>query len=1218
MKTYFDDNFAAHADGEFPDGWLVEQHADLFHKLGEVRGNAYWITFPGNKHLPMMPRLRDFTLRLRLKADDYSSALGLLVFFRYNQENRSGYCLRLHWDAQGLEIVWGLYRAGNYQTLAKSKIDEPVFPAGVSDGKHGAECELCLDVAGCVFKCRHNDRLVAQFTDEALAFDRSGVIAFDSPGLAGARNVFLCAVRVDSNEAVPETEIWPERRIEFPAHVNGMTTPFYYHLQAVCSDARFVLNVALTGGPRVGRAAIHELQARRNYWPNIKLSDPYLRLECPDGRVVGPFCLLRGVVGLKEHWNPHSSGFLAADRECPVYATIILPDLPQHAILVFGYEHYAAEDRLSLAGGPSEIFVRPLTGEIVYAGPALRPGDVLPEIVSPSDKKICALLPQDDLRCAQALDFAGYNHFFFESEPARFRIILRHRAKSLAGATLTANVQSENVFREPLGPPRNFVFEPVLDSDPAFMKDLFDLGTSILATEWFECPMLQVGVYHLAVVLGRNANGSSVASDAQQPRMALAGDKPDLAVFRKAFEIMADDPAAPSPPQASGLPDLIPYLDSFGTDAAMFDPWCGRGVNEAHYLATTHYQPLVARRDKIWDVVHLYRRKWMTDLAPYVIKQTDFTHNQDFLRHCDLIWIFERQDLWIQATYSREPARDVLRQFLRSPEFEAQAGQTLHSENFERENKLTDSMFAELINQHWKKWLAFYNRWNAETHLAGLRATLAQINPNSRMMCYGIYPPYGATYKSAYFPLLMGRDVRNGLEKFLDGPLIFEHYPYMSGYLLQRGVFMLAALKLEAPQLKYYPEIYGIAGFAGDSRPAYGRPPYGHFAGTPPGCIRKTIFEFVYGAVWFDRAGFHFWNDRGFNAQNWPPSHFDELLDTWRIVERNRPLKPLRAAAFCYSRTSCLQHPDRYEKYSGNTDFENNPYPPGDMINTAEEAVAFAYEQARKDGQQAGFVTGLEYLAHLAPEDAHTIVLPPLCGATAAELAAIRRLHEQGVALLGFEDVSGLEDLFGVEHLAHAEVVKAIYVPDVPHNPLRELSGQREQCAHDDCRAHYRPTNGIAWLTGVGGCNRAIPVLVANRTAWGQTALFTIAPTLVRRSDLKCLVAYGKESISSLVNSAAALVLRAIGRPVVDTTAGKLIAFEDQAGGLHVIIEEDAFPAPSLTIDPVLTILRPDLTGMELMCDKPVLVLERGAQALKIQLHLEPHESAHISLKGRC
>jgi hypothetical protein len=137
-----------------------------------------------------------------------------------------------------------------------------------------------------------------------------------------------------------------------------------------------------------------------------------------------------------------------------------------------------------------------------------------------------------------------------------------------------------------------------------------------------------------------------------------------------------------------------------------------------------------------------------------------------------------------------------------------------------------------------------------------------------------------------------------------------------------------------------------------------------------------------------------------------------------------------------------------------------------------------------------------------------------------------------------------------------------------------------------------------------------------NRTRWGRTAFYTIPPTVVRRSNAR-IPTYGQESISELVNRATAIVLRRLGRPAVETTAGKILAFRDDRGNAHVIVEEDAWPHPGGPIDPLVTLRLPEARADAVTCDKPFSVVAAGDGALQLRLHLAEHESARIRIAGR-
>ncbi len=1188
MKIIFDDNFTCHADGDTPDGWSVEQHADLEHPLLMVRGGICEITFPGNKHFPLMQELKNFAMTCKIKGDRYSESMAVRIYFRYHQERREGYCILHRWGIDGMETVLGLCRDNDYTTILKLPDLKP-NPRFNADRDHTIRLEVCDNK----FVLIHNGKVAAQVEDPEHRFTEPGLVGLDRGVCESFFYFGLRRVRIESMEYAQESMLWKTRKIEFPPDINGMASPFYFGIKAMRSGPRVILKAKLTGGP-AARPPL-DLDFPMKWRGNEKLINPYIRVECRDGRHLGPYFLFRGAIGLREHWHLKSTGFMPSDVECPVGHTVILPDIPEDALLAFGYEYYAAEDRMPLAGGPSELIMEPRTGKTVYSGAALRPGDVRLDIESPADKKLCSLLPKTDSRHPQALAYAKSNHFFFESEQVRFRMLLRHRESSLNTGPVAMRITLQDAYRKNIEELRHYPLQQI--HDVAADTLLIAAGISTLATDWINMPPLKTGVYHVSATL-------------------YHGNEP-VTTLAKAFEVISENPEALCPPLASGLPDLIPCLPDYETETAGFDPWTGRGVDAAHYISNTCFHPRVARKNHIWDIVHLYRRKWVLELTSRMLPKWQREFNHDLIQHCDILYEYGRFDLWLEHSYQDPKILSVLLQFLRSPEFKQETGSLLDASAIEMDKTISCDMYRELVTRHWKPWVEFFNRWNAGEELPSRRAELLEINAKAKLMHYGVYPPYGSTYKTGYFASYMGRDMANHLERFWDGPMLFEDYSYMCGYPLQRGVFMLAAMKLEAPLLRQYPEVYGINGCASDGRPVFGMPPYGS-SHSPPGYFRKTVFEYTCASGWFDADGFHYWNDKGFQAMCWTRAHFEEFLDTWGIVARNRPEKPLRVTAFGYSKESCRKHPDQFLGRQGNSDLDIDWPFNNDIVNTAEESVPFAYEMARLDGQAAGFLLSLDHVAHLSPDDLDTIVLPPLTGLSTETCDKIRRLHEKGVALIGFEDVSGLEDLFGVAHLEQAVIIKEITVTtDGFDNGFKTPSASpREQCESDTCMARHRINGCTVILNGCDaeGQNFA-PVLVRHRTSWGQTAFFTIPPTIVQRQSLKTLVSYGKESISPLMNRSMKWILRQLARPQVETTAGKLIAFHDVSGDVHIIVEEDAHLAEAGSIMPVVTIRLSDLDIHEVNCDKPMSILESSADAVKLKLNLGPHESAHLSMK---
>jgi hypothetical protein len=281
------------------------------------------------------------------------------------------------------------------------------------------------------------------------------------------------------------------------------------------------------------------------------------------------------------------------------------------------------------------------------------------------------------------------------------------------------------------------------------------------------------------------------------------------------------------------------------------------------------------------------------------------------------------------------------------------------------------------------------------------------------------------------------------------------------------------------------------------------------------------------------------------------------------------------------------------------------------VYNTTEEAPAWAYEMARVDGQMAGIATRLEAIEGLTARDVHTLVLPPLYDLSDAQRTAIRRLHEQGVGLLAFEVVPGLEDLFGVTETAVPETgLRNIQVnADLPNNPLLELAGLTEYTETVDHPMRYAAAGAQVLLQGEA------PVLFLHQTRWGKSALYNLPPTLVRRDALDARFGEGAESVSELINASARLVLRALGTPEVETSEGKLIAFRAQDDTVVVIVEEDAFPQAPRTIHPKIGIRLPGVRAADIACDREYSVVTSAPDVVSVRVVLNEHESAVLKIK---
>ncbi len=1197
----FNDNFSAYGDGEHPDDWLVERHTNRAHQHGWVESGAYNILFRGNKHSPLTPPLKDFTVTFQCQGYEHATDTGCYIFFRYDTARRVGYYIKRQWGQEsGAATHFGVCGLNDDGLREIQSDPEPCINPAVSEWN-----DIRLEVCDNTFTVFHNDVQVARFKDVEKLYSGAGCVAFDRDH--PIENVpcgpfFLRKVCIRAKNVPTPVTLWKPFQVEFPDDHNGIVSPLYYHLEGVDYGNHVQITARLTGGPaeRDDPVLIRYRKTRLLRWQNEQLINPYLRLEKAGGGAIGTYYLFRGTVGLKEHWDRRAPGLLPSDIECPLERVIRLPSLSKKANVFIGYDFYEAEERNWMKGGPTEAWVDPLRATVISAGPPLKESSVDLEIQSPPDKAMVSLIPRKEHRREKALAFARSNHYFIEKERVRFTVLLRHRLPNVADGDMKAEWTLEDAFRQPLKASKEASFS--VNQSAATRRLLKHLGVQTLVSEWVGPTRLSVGVYHI------------VARVRQGQRL--------LGEVRRAFEVLSLDPSKLAPPRASGLPELLFYESSdFTSAAAIFDPWIGRGVDEGHYVTHTSFTASFVEENQTDALIHLYRRKtWLW------ARLSDFPEN--LMRQADVVYsseVLNRFDLWKLRAY-RQPVSpskwsgvfEVFLDFLQSPAYTADGAARLDGEAIRIAGELSEKQFLVFFENNWKSWLEFFNQWYAQTYMPQNHALVRAVNPDCEWGRFGPYAPYTSVYKSAWFPHCSGRDLRSGWHRFANGPMRFESYAYVCGYPIQREVFQLAAMKMDAPKLRLYPEIYSLTGIPEDFTVLLGSPPYARSV-PPVACYRKRFFEFAYAAVWFGAKGFQYWEDNGFQPKHWDRDVFSEFLSAWSVIHRIRPAKPLRTTAFVYSRRVCQTHPDTLHRYGCRyyQDGKGPMFHDHDIYNTAEECVAFAYEEARLDGQCAGFITELDDIERLSAEDVHTLVLPPLVGLTNADLQKIRDLHARGINLVAFENVSGLEDLFGVTPLKNPVTLYGLKVKAeaARTSPWLEIKGEQESILHSQCCSAYQCKEATTIIEGLDARGKTLaPALVMHETPWGRTAFFTTPPTLVWRESGDATISYGKENLSHLVKRAMALVLRVVGNPEVETTAGKLIGFRDKKGKAHIILAEDHHPHPARNIEPIMTIRLPGLTAEDIHCDRPFDIVSVQPSLVRLCVPLAAHQCALISL----
>lgn len=1142
----FSETFNVENNG-VPGSWEVEYNSDLPHPGIAVKESCLNIFAPGNKFLPIISALSDCRIEIKFNFDHkLSKKFEIQLLFRYDRCCRTGQGGRLKLDGDELLFEYGIVMNNIFKPIQSISIE---FNAMVFD----TEKTLVFNILEDKMSLELLNVGKAEFTGLATG---AGVIALSRGAFSGYISLSKFEI-LSPNKFVPQCEY--EFEITLPEAVDGN----YYPIKCVVKIREFEniidMELELSGSVQdepLGDGNYHVMRVDR-------ITKPFLRVITATNSE--KYTLADETLILTNHeLTPDYYYHAIYDApEWPMRRRIRLRRPQSEFIFALGYEYFWHKQSAHKAGGPSETLFD-ISGNILYSGRSLVDFSQLVEFKSPHDKRIINELPKVDRRYTQAVEFAQNNHYFKEHEDVYFTVVV----SSIYELPKEIKLTLENVFFELIKP-----LKP-----QSISTNNYSIGPLTCKQKIYHYMLgkLKPKVYHIRCC-------------------GAASNVDDLNDYC-AFEIIPED-SSRNAPLLSGLPFLFSGLtETRGLETDHFDPWRGNSMNVGHYISCTNYHPGFAKRNKIWDIVHIYKREWFAWLTNRTTDDYEIDNNIDVITNCDYINIgvpTQRHFHW-NSVYKGEHLKCLIR-FV-----ETLKNNSCHHLTVEKLAQTKDCLsreaYCELTTNYWDDWLDFAADWYNNECLVSENHKLEEINPNIKRANYGPAPIYASHYKGINFMRYLA--MNSDAAKYYKGFFLYEDYPMLSCYGLARGVFFLAACKKVFPETKIYPEIYTISNQGcPDGALAYAYPPFGLCLSNPPVRIKRRIFEYAFATAWHDENGFHFWRDYGFKIGNFDAERYEILLSNWSVVRKYSPVKPLKASAFISSSECC-----RTSKYITDSMDYNGRI--GNAYKTSEECIAFAYETARKNGLQAGFQSSLESLNKLSSNDIDLLVLPPLSGATDEALNNIRKLHKQGVNLLGFEDVTGLEDLFGVEEVKKVRVHNLRAVKD-NQDFCKRLTSLEEYSDHFACTGKYKNKSATILI------NAEIPVLFTKKNATGKTALFNVPPTVVRRDMLEQRVSYGRQSVSELINSATAAVLTDLSDAAVKTTAGELIAFEAKGGESVVIVENIS---KDKTIRPQVNIRKQNSDEYIQSCDVPYQVLSENDFEISLCLKLEPELTAVLVL----
>lgn len=1075
-----------------PGLWQVESNSDLPH-IPAIRYGENCIEFisAGNKYLPVIPEVSDFTLETSFRIKYRSSgSFGVLICFHYDSFTSTGKYIGIHnfrHTSGQVTIEYGTTQANEFFPEKQKSIE---IPTDEYDGP--------LSVKMTVQKTR----LTLSFMSRKCSF----VIPAGHGSIAFARTHFFGILRLTglaiTGCGAEKRKLILQKTIPLPSCQTHY--PIFcdvtLHEQGNCMEGDLTFHGGTPDYP-AGEGDYHGMRA------NI-LEEPFFKIITADH--VDSHILCNDPIVLVPDGLAPAYFFDELHKKMPWPFTrkvrFFKPATDYD--LAVGFGSYLENFSQNLALTPAETQFS-TAGKIIYSGLGLTDGKtVKTEFLSQEKKKILSLIPKSDPRYDKAIRFAKRNHYFFEDETPAF--VIRITSKSAVPASF--EILLEDAFFNPV---RTLKFR---SAEKTVSYGVLSCRCTELTVE--KLKKLPIGVWHIRV----RSNDPSTAQLEQHC----------------AFEIMGNRKDAPTPQEASGLPFLYnARTETRGLMTDPFDPYIGESVNEGHYVSCSVFLPEAFRKYKIAPTLKAYGRKNFSWISTRTLNDPSWEANLDIIRESDYInFCFDCNSEWhgyATAVGSYKGAR--FRNFinflksLKDPAFDIPALEKAYKNG----DGLDLETYTKMAEKYWEEWLDEYNRLAAE-NIKKLWLKVRKVNPTAMLSMYGPFAIYASACKGPDAVRLLGNSL---MSPDHIGFWQFEDYPVACGYPIERGAFMHTAAIMAMKGSRIYPEIYSINKLkrgCPDGAVFYAHPPFGDVSDAydPTGkLMMRQILNFVYDSAHICDGRISYWTQTGFQTCNFPEIWYTNLMKVWGLIRKNPPLAPLRSIAYVAPGGS------KKKNHSPHVYDQN-----GRMLvrKTSLEDVPYLFEEATAAGVCNGFQLFEEDILTLTKDKVSTLLLPPLKGMKKAIINKIRSLHNDGVNIMTFEDASGLEDLFGIKDTKKSKTISCVTAVG------EYCTGMTEYCDDRRCTGRYKNVNAEVLL------DAKIPVLTRKKNGNAYAVFFNVPPHFIKENRLHARGSHGKVGISPLISKVCGEVMRSLAPAAVSISQGRLLACHTQNNKLLLIV----------------------------------------------------------------
>ncbi len=1148
----YDSNFIPHT-------LSPERHTPTENMHAAVDERGFNMKSIGNRWIIKTPALKDFTLDFTFSytyLTEYNPCT--YVFFGYDCRTRCGQGVRFRYNLIGsLEIT--LVKVDRMKVEAMS--DKLIYDDITINEGENIDVSIKVEgntLNGTIGECEFS------FTIEPAR----GHIALERKNFVG--EWIIQELRITSKEEFPVKTVLPEKTVFIPMR-DGGDIPYSFTYRAETVGGQCYLIAELGGG-----TATRELN--RDDRPGQYIAE--------QDRITSPFVILRNGDKKKEfnlyhgtkiicdpniYWECLKDYFKHPDMPIKAVFPIDETDITENTAISFGYEEMRCTGYMAQSGGPSE-FMYDIDGNLLYEGDALK--ESVFELYSPADKYATTLIPEGTYKREDVIKHLAGNHYFHIDE----RISLEMVMKTLLTAEyFSVKAEIRDVYDN----------ETLATPNPEIGIDTWKFGYTSISAK-VQNPPLPLGVYRIVFTI-------------------YYGDKV-YKTYNKVFEVFDKD-AKISPALASGLPFTFSMPnEQKWLMSNTFDLWNPKpSCDDVHYISCATNTPIEAEKQKTWELLPIFGRKWYVWLNSRVCLDWKMESHPEVIKYCDYLYanlennFAPRVTSYLIAPYQNPKFREHLHEFLeKNPDIAKKITYTPcqadeeyteskpideSEKTFEYKAFTYDNLKSLLETCH-TEWFDFINgRLSEMARLQNER--LRKINPNIKRAFYGPFFQYVMGTVSYHSARAFGYNPGPDLAKdVFTGFAVFEDYPSACAYQTYRGAFAAMTLLLHCPGLVLYPEQYnGSDGGCIDGAVKFAYAPMGKYD-TPPYFNSTHSFEYAFNTPYKTEDGYHYWTSYGFHRRDHAPDEADKLAKDWKNVILHSPKKPLRTMAMI------TEYYDEEDVFNGEI-LSLHGYT--EFSNVSEEGHGYIYDCAREAGLNAPFALKSETLASLSKEECDVLVIPTLKFASDETKKEIRRLYEEGVSLVAVSDVCGLEDIFGVK-----ENTQSIFITELCTNNESELIYPNES------PFKYEANGAKVIMTA----DSTIPVILKN-----NKALLINAP--ISKLGHECFEGREgktKNNVSELLKETLKKELTSLSSPLVSGKNVGITLFETK-DGRKMLLAIDYSPYDNIaphTKEAVVTI-NCDF-AKNATSERELLIAKKDGYIKELRFDIAPHESVFIEL----